>query len=184
VRVRAAAPCVRALAERPVRARACSVGTSGLQAILAMYFNDRLHFSDSTATFWVAVYIACYNVFGVVGGVAADGYWGKYAVQVYTTVIWTAGVLLVLPTALSGVSLSHGLQLALAFGGLGLASVGIGAQQPVQSAFVGDQITRENREHVAWYFTWYYFFGNGWGARERDGTGRGGALTRRAQWAT
>lgn len=96
---------------------------------------------SGNATFGVSMFICSYNVVGVLGAIGADLRWGRYSTQVVTSVLWSlgsAGLLACTIAQLSGASMGY--KLALTFAGIGLTAAGMGAQQPSQAAFVGDQV--------------------------------------------
>jgi len=114
--------------------------------------------NDARATFYATLINSFITLFGVAGGLMADLAWGKLKVQATTSWVWMSGVLLLL-LAVATPDTKYGgggdsdsstgpapplSVLLLSAAGLLLLSAGYGAQQPSQSAFIGEQAEMTN----------------------------------------
>ena len=128
----------------------------GFNATLATYFQSGFGFTEGQSGFCVNIFISLNYVFSLIGGIAADEYFGK--LSALNLSVWILSFSLFLITGFSAASywyepLQYGF-----FLGLFIFTIGNGAIIPCISAFLGDQFLPHQEEQRSVYYSWYYLF--------------------------
>jgi POT family proton-dependent oligopeptide transporter len=110
----------------------------GINAILAVYMTQHLHFGQAQATVWQSLFKFGAYFFPLIGAIISDVFWGKYRTIMTLALVYCAGC-----TVLA----SGGGPTTLAIG-LGLMALGTGGIKPCVSTNVGDQFTSKNQHLI------------------------------------
>ena len=118
----------------------------GINAILAVYMTQHLHFGQAKATEWQSLFKFGAFFFPLIGAIISDVFWGKYRTIMVLALVYCAGCTVL--------ACSHGATgLAL---GLGLMAFGTGGIKPCVSTNVGDQFTSKNQHLIERAFSYFY----------------------------
>jgi POT family proton-dependent oligopeptide transporter len=118
----------------------------GINAILAVYMTQHMHFGQAQATVWQSLFKFGAYFFPLIGAIISDVFWGKYRTIMTLAVVYCAGC-----TVLA----SGGGPTTLALG-LGLMALGTGGIKPCVSTNVGDQFTSKNQHLIERAFSYFY----------------------------
>src|SRR3984957_15614415 len=118
----------------------------GINAILAVYMTQHLHFGQAQATVWQSLFKFGAYFFPLIGAIISDVFWGKYRTIMTLALVYCAGC-----TVLA----SGGGPTTLAIG-LGLMALGTGGIKPCVSTNVGDQFTSKNQHLIERAFSYFY----------------------------
>ncbi|MBD0258813.1 MAG: POT family MFS transporter [Cytophagales bacterium] len=121
--------------------------------LVAQFFNPTLNpalqtVAEAKANEQVHFFVALAYFMPLVGGIAADWFFGKYKVILYISMVYCVGHLLL---ALYDENLS-----GFTFG-LVLIAIGAGGIKSCVSANVGDQFNKENQHLMSKVYGWFYF---------------------------
>jgi len=121
------------------------------RAVLALYLNSRLGFSEAETVSLFAFYVAACYISPIVGGYIGDVWWGKWKTMVIFNIIYLFGLLVMGLT--SFVDSRWG-----ALAGLALMALGTGGIKPNAGPFGADQLppgdSSSSRSFwLLWYFT-------------------------------
>src|SRR6202140_1640580 len=118
----------------------------GINAILAVYMTQHLHFGQAQATVWQSLFKFGAYFFPLIGAIISDVFWGKYRTIMTLAVVYCAGCT-VLATGGGPTTLALG---------LGLMALGTGGIKPCVSTNVGDQFTSKNQHLIERAFSYFY----------------------------
>ncbi len=118
----------------------------GINAILAVYMTQTLHFGDAKATEWQSLFKFGAYFFPLIGAILSDVFWGKYRTIMTLAMVYCAGCTVI---ALGGQGLTLGI-------GLALMAIGTGGIKPCVSTNVGDQFTSKNAHLIERAFSYFY----------------------------
>jgi POT family proton-dependent oligopeptide transporter len=118
----------------------------GINAILAVYMTQFMHFGQAEATVWQSLFKFAAYFFPLIGAIISDVFWGKYRTIMTLAIVYCAGC-----TVLA----SGGGPTTLAIG-LGLMALGTGGIKPCVSTNVGDQFTSKNQHLIERAFSYFY----------------------------
>jgi proton-dependent oligopeptide transporter, POT family len=118
----------------------------GINAILAVYMTQFMHFGQAEATVWQSLFKFAAYFFPLIGAIISDVFWGKYRTIMTLAIVYCAGC-----TVLA----SGGGPTTLAVG-LGLMALGTGGIKPCVSTNVGDQFTSKNQHLIERAFSYFY----------------------------
>jgi POT family proton-dependent oligopeptide transporter len=118
----------------------------GINAILAVYMTQQMHFGQAQATVWQSLFKFGAYFFPLIGAIISDVFWGKYRTIMTLAIVYCAGC-----TVLA----SGGGPTTLALG-LGLMALGTGGIKPCVSTNVGDQFTSKNQHLIERAFSYFY----------------------------
>jgi proton-dependent oligopeptide transporter, POT family len=119
----------------------------GINAILAIYMTQFLHFGDAHATQWQSLFKSGAYFSPLIGAVVADVFWGKYRT------ILTFSIAYVFGCAILALGPPSAMTLAV---GLGFVALGTGGIKPCVSTNVGDQFTSKNQHLIERAFSYFY----------------------------
>ncbi|MSO72843.1 MAG: MFS transporter [Rhodospirillaceae bacterium] len=118
----------------------------GINAILAVYMTQNLHFGQAQATEWQSLFKFAAYFFPLIGAILADVFWGKFRTIMVLAAVYCAGCIVI--------ALDRGpTTLAL---GLLLMAFGTGGIKPCVSTNVGDQFTTKNQHLIERAFSYFY----------------------------
>ncbi len=118
----------------------------GINAILAVYMTQHLHFGQAQATVWQSLFKFGAYFFPLIGAIISDVFWGKYRTIMTLAMVYCAGC---------GV-IALGSGPASLAGGLLLMAIGTGGIKPCVSTNVGDQFTEKNKHLIERGFSYFY----------------------------
>ncbi len=118
----------------------------GINAILAVYMTQSLHFGQAKATEWQSLFKFGAYFFPLIGAILSDVFWGKYRTIMVLAMVYCAGCV-VIALDLGPASLAIG---------LGLMAFGTGGIKPCVSTNVGDQFTSKNQHLIERAFSYFY----------------------------
>ncbi len=118
----------------------------GINAILAVYLVQSLHFGEAQATTWVSLFKSGSYFFPLLGAIVSDVFWGKYRTVITFSLAYCAGC----------VVLALAREPAVIAAGLTLIAFGTGGIKPCVSTNVGDQFTSSNQHLIERAFSWFY----------------------------
>lgn len=118
----------------------------GINAILALYLVQSMHFGEAGATTWVSLFKSGAYLFPLLGAVVADVFWGKFHTVIAFSLAYCGGCFVL---ALGRDPLSIGI-------GLFLIALGTGGIKPCVATNVGDQFTSVNHHLIERAFSWFY----------------------------
>jgi POT family proton-dependent oligopeptide transporter len=118
----------------------------GVNAILAIYMTQHLHFGEAKATEWQSLFKSGAYFFPLIGAIISDVFWGKFRTIMVLALVYCAGCTLI--AADLGPA-------GLAFG-LALMGIGTGGIKPCVSTNVGDQFTTKNEHLIERAFSYFY----------------------------
>ena len=118
----------------------------GVNAILAVYMTQHLHFGQAQATVWQSLFKFGAYFFPLIGAIISDVFWGKYRTIMTLAMVYCAGCAVI--------ALGSGPE-SLA-GGLLLMAIGTGGIKPCVSTNVGDQFTEKNKHLIERGFSYFY----------------------------
>lgn len=118
----------------------------GINAILAVYMTQQLHFGQAKATEWQSLFKFGAYFFPLIGAIVSDVFWGKYRTIMVLALVYCAGCTVI--------AMGHGPE-SLAIG-LGLMAFGTGGIKPCVSTNVGDQFTSKNQHLIERAFSYFY----------------------------
>jgi proton-dependent oligopeptide transporter, POT family len=119
----------------------------GINAILAIYMTEFLHFGQAHATRWQSLFKAAAYFAPLIGAIVADALWGKYRTILVFSLFYVAGC------AVLALGPSTPETLAI---GLGVVALGTGGIKPCVSTNVGDQFTSRNEHLIERAFSYFY----------------------------
>ena len=119
----------------------------GINAILAIYMTESLHFGQARATQWQSLFKAGAYFFPLAGAVVSDVFWGKYRTIMVFSVSYVFGC------AVLALGPQTSTTLAI---GLGFIAFGTGGIKPCVSTNVGDQFTSRNQHLIERAFSYFY----------------------------
>jgi len=128
----------------------------GLRAILALYINGPMQFSEDTATIVVHAFTMGAYATTVFGGYISDAVLGKYRTILYVSLIYCIGSATLSVTAIPGLLGDPPNPWGMILG-LILVALGTGGIKPVVSAFVGDQFSPSQAHLLERVFRMFYF---------------------------
>jgi len=127
----------------------------GLRAVLWIYLNEALEFSEDASTSIYHAFIFFAYSFSVVGAIISDGYIGKYSTILYLSLVYCIGSIVLsvtsYPKIMGEPPDSWGM-----FIGLSLIGIGTGGIKPCVSSFGGDQIPKDRLDLLASFFAFFY----------------------------
>jgi POT family proton-dependent oligopeptide transporter len=118
----------------------------GINAILAVYLVQSLHFGEAQATTWGSLFKSGAYFFPLLGAIISDVFWGKYRTVITFSLAYSAGCIVL--------ALAREPQLIAA--GLFLVAFGTGGIKPCVSTNVGDQFTSANQHLIERAFSLFY----------------------------
>jgi len=118
----------------------------GINAILALYLVQSLHFGDAQSTTWVSLFKSGSYFFPLLGAVVSDVFWGKFRTVMTFSVAYCIGCIV----------LALAREPAMIALGLFLIAFGTGGIKPCVSTNVGDQFTSRNQHLIEKAFSWFY----------------------------
>jgi len=118
----------------------------GINAILALYLVQSLHFGEAESTTWVSLFKSGSYFFPLLGAIVSDVFWGKFRTVITFSVAYCAGC----------VVLALAREPAMIAAGLFLIAFGTGGIKPCVSTNVGDQFTSANQHLIEKAFSWFY----------------------------
>src|ERR1700733_14189359 len=118
----------------------------GINAILAVYMTQHMHFGQAQATVWQSLFKFGAYFFPLIGAVISDVFWGKFRTIMTFSLVYATGCLVV-----AMVPGQWGL-----FAGLFLMALGTGGIKPCVSTNVGDQFTSKNQHLIERAFSYFY----------------------------
>jgi len=118
----------------------------GVNAILAVYMTQHLHFGEAKATEWQSLFKFGAYFFPLIGAIISDVFWGKYRTIMVLALVYCAGCT-VIAFGSGPVSLALG---------LGLMAFGTGGIKPCVSTNVGDQFSAKNQHLIERAFSYFY----------------------------
>ncbi|RVD92849.1 proton-dependent oligopeptide transport protein [Tubulinosema ratisbonensis] len=119
-----------------------------IRSILFTFLIKSYTLSTERATFLVHSFVFLCYLFGVIGGLIADGFLGRYKTIVYFNFLYFIGNLMILFS-------SYHVNLFTLIISLTFISMGTGGLKPCISAFGGDQLT--SKKEVEGFFSLFYF---------------------------
>ena len=119
----------------------------GINAILAIYMTQFLHFGQARATGWQSLFKAGAYFAPLIGAVVSDMLWGKYRTILVFSLFYVAGCAVL--------ALGPGTPATLAVG-LAVVALGTGGIKPCVSTNVGDQFTSRNQHLIERAFSYFY----------------------------
>lgn len=124
----------------------------GLVGILALFFKNELGQSEDQANAYMQYFNSAAYFSPLIGSFISDSYWGKYAVIIRFSLIYSAGA-----AVLTGAGVNN--TFWLTFVGLGLIALGTGGIKPCVSSFGADQLRDmpDRTERMTAYFSFFYF---------------------------
>jgi POT family proton-dependent oligopeptide transporter len=118
----------------------------GINAILALYLVQYLHFGEAQATTWGSLFKSGSYFFPLLGAVVSDVFWGKFRTVLTFSFCYCVGcVVLALAREPTVIAI-----------GLFLIALGTGGIKPCVSTNVGDQFTTANQHLIERAFSWFY----------------------------
>lgn len=118
----------------------------GINAILAVYMTQHLHFGQAEATVWQSMFKSGAYLTPLIGAIISDVFWGKYKTIMTLALVYCAGCTVI--------ALGHGSgSLAI---GLMLMAIGTGGIKPCVSTNVGDQFSEKNQHLIERAFSYFY----------------------------
>ncbi|XP_022110744.1 solute carrier family 15 member 1-like isoform X2 [Acanthaster planci] len=128
----------------------------GMKAILVLYLTNILLLDDDLATaLFHAFAMLCYFT-PIFGAMIADSWLGKYRTILYVSQIYMVGNVIMCLTALPPQTTGSPELIGPLFG-LFFIALGTGGIKPCVSAFGGDQFSADQEEHIAKFFSVFYF---------------------------
>jgi proton-dependent oligopeptide transporter, POT family len=118
----------------------------GINAMLALFLVQFLHFGEAQATTWGSLFKSGAYFFPMLGAICSDVFWGKFRTVVSFSVVYVIGCIVL--------AASHTSQM-LAIG-LFLVAFGTGGIKPCVATNVGDQFTTANQHLIERAFSWFY----------------------------
>ena len=118
----------------------------GINAILALYLVQSMHFGEAQATTWVSLFKSGAYFFPLLGAVISDVFWGKFRTVIAFSLAYCGGCIVL---ALGRDPLTIGI-------GLFLIAFGTGGIKPCVATNVGDQFTSANHHLIERAFSWFY----------------------------
>lgn len=118
----------------------------GINAILAVYMTQHLHFGQAKATEWQSLFKFGAYFFPLIGAIVSDVFWGKFRTIMVLALVYCAGCVVLASGGGPGT-------LAL---GLFLMAFGTGGIKPCVSTNVGDQFTSKNQHLIERAFSYFY----------------------------
>ena len=118
----------------------------GINAMLALFLVQYLHFGEAQATTWASLFKSGAYFFPLLGAIISDVFWGKFRTVLGFSVVYVVGCV-----ALALSRDSHALAI-----GLFLVAFGTGGIKPCVATNVGDQFTDANHHLIERAFSWFY----------------------------
>ena len=118
----------------------------GINAILAVYLVQAMHFGEAQATTWGSMFKSGAYFFPLIGAIVSDVFWGKFRTVMVFSIAYCLGCI-VLALARDPTMIALGLL---------LVSFGTGGIKPCVSTNVGDQFTSANQHLIERAFSWFY----------------------------
>lgn len=118
----------------------------GINAILALYLVQFLHFGEAQATTWGSLFKSGAYFFPLLGAIVSDVFWAKYRTVITFSVVYCAGC----------VVLALAREPTIIAAGLFLVAFGTGGIKPCVSTNVGDQFTAANQHLIERAFSLFY----------------------------
>src|SRR3954468_10513275 len=118
----------------------------GINAILAVYMTQHLHFGQAQATVCQSLFKCGAYFFPLRGAIVSDVFWGKYRTIMTLAMVYCAGC--------GVIALGSGPESLAA--GLLLMAIGTGGIKPCVSTNVGDQFTEKNKHLIERGFSYFY----------------------------
>ena len=119
----------------------------GINAILAIYMTESLHFGQARATSWQSLFKAGAYFSPLIGAIISDVFWGKYRTIMVFSVAYVLGCTIL--------ALGPQTPTTLVIG-LGFMAFGTGGIKPCVSTNVGDQFTSRNQHLIERAFSYFY----------------------------
>jgi POT family proton-dependent oligopeptide transporter len=118
----------------------------GLNAMLAVFLVQFLHFGEAQATTWGSLFKSGAYFFPLLGAVVSDVFWAKFRTILTFSLVYVVGCVVL--------AFSHDSHvLAL---GLFLVAFGTGGIKPCVATNLGDQFTNANQHLIERAFSWFY----------------------------
>ena len=118
----------------------------GINAMLALFLVQYLHFGEAQATTWGSLFKSGAYTFALLGAIVSDVFWGKFRTVLAFSLVYAIGCV-----ALALSRDSHALAI-----GLFLVAFGTGGIKPCVATNLGDQFTHENQHLIERAFSWFY----------------------------
>lgn len=125
-----------------------------LLAILVLYLNEKLGYSENEASAMFHGFIMMIYVLCVVGGIIADVWLGKFRTILYLSIFYALGCATVSISAFPNIGIPPRVVL---ISGLLLIAIGSGGIKSSVCAFGGDQFLPEQAKQMEKYFALFYF---------------------------
>lgn len=119
----------------------------GINAILAIYMTESLHFGQARATQWQSLFKAGAYFFPLAGAIVSDVFWGKYRTIMVFSISYVLGCAVLALGPQTSTTLATG---------LGFIAFGTGGIKPCVSTNVGDQFTSRNQHLIERAFSYFY----------------------------
>ncbi|KCZ81835.1 hypothetical protein H312_00734 [Anncaliia algerae PRA339] len=121
-----------------------------IKSILFTFLIEQYKLTVPKSTFLVHMFVFISYLFGVVGGIVADGFLGRYKTIIYFNLLYLLGNLFLLLS-------SYHVNLLMLILSLIFISIGTGGLKPCISAFGGDQLINATKSKVEGFFSVFYF---------------------------
>lgn len=121
-----------------------------IRSVLFTFLISDYNLSIEKTTFLVHMFVFLSYLFGVLGGIIADGFIGRYKTIIYFNFIYFLGNVMLLCSSIRN-------NFFVLISGLVLISMGTGGIKPCISAFGGDQLKNANKKNMETFFSIFYF---------------------------
>ncbi|XP_078741948.1 solute carrier family 15 member 2-like, partial [Lampetra fluviatilis] len=148
----------------------------GMRAVLVIYFNYFLLWSENTSTAAYHAFISLCYFTPIIGAIIADSWLGKFKTIIYLSIVYAAGQIVTsvsaIPTLSGPINASADsgegdaadkmavndptVHVALTILGLVLIALGTGGIKPCVAAFGGDQFEEEQEKERSRFFSIFY----------------------------
>ncbi|CDW54472.1 POT family protein [Trichuris trichiura] len=130
----------------------------GMRAVLILYLTTILLLNDSTAKIVYHTFTALAYLFPMVGSILADGFFGRYNVILYVSILYVIGQSLLSVSAIT--SLLQGASQPLTYVSLLIIAFATGGIKPNVSSLAADQFPAHMTRERSLFFSMFYFFIN------------------------
>ncbi|XP_059935764.1 solute carrier family 15 member 1 [Mesoplodon densirostris] len=136
----------------------------GMRAILILYFQRFLHWSDNLGTAIYHTFVALCYLTPILGALVADSWLGKFKTIVSLSIVYTIGQVVISVSSINDLTdFNHdgtpdhiSVHVALSMVGLALIALGTGGIKPCVSAFGGDQFEKGQEKQRNRFFSIFY----------------------------
>ncbi|KFD55662.1 hypothetical protein M514_03410 [Trichuris suis] len=130
----------------------------GMRAVLILYLTTILLLNDSTAKIVYHTFNALAYLFPMVGSILADGFFGRYNVILYVSILYVIGQSLLSVSAIT--SLLQGASQPMTYVSLLIIAFATGGIKPNVSSLAADQFPEHMTRERSLFFSMFYFFIN------------------------